>query len=95
MNPTTRIVIVGATSAMAEHCARLWIQQPGVELTLLGRDLARTERVAADLRVRNPQAHVHAAQTHFTDPTAIQARTAASLNWWLSCQGVGPGNCPL
>ena len=73
MNPTTRIVIVGATSAMAEHCARLWIQQPGIDLILLGRDLARTERVCADLRVRNPQAHVHAAQTHFTDPAAIQA----------------------
>lgn len=73
MNPTTRIVIVGATSAMAEHCARLWIQEPAVHLTLLGRDLARTERVAADLRVRNPQASVHAAQTHFTDPVAIQA----------------------
>jgi decaprenylphospho-beta-D-erythro-pentofuranosid-2-ulose 2-reductase len=72
MNPTTRIVIVGATSAMAEHCARLWIQQPGVDLTLLGRDLARTERVARDLRVRNPEARVHAAQTHFTDPAAIQ-----------------------
>ncbi|MFY8126729.1 MAG: SDR family NAD(P)-dependent oxidoreductase [Hydrogenophaga sp.] len=73
MNPTPRIVIVGATSAMAEHCARLWIHQPGVHLTLLGRDLARTERVAADLRVRNPQASVHAAQTHFTDPAAIQS----------------------
>jgi NADP-dependent 3-hydroxy acid dehydrogenase YdfG len=73
MNPTQRIVIVGATSAMAEHCARLWIHQPGVHLTLLGRDWARTERVAADLRVRNPQASVHAAQTHFTDPAAIQS----------------------
>ena len=73
MNPTTRIVIVGATSAMAEHCARLWIQQPGVDLTLLGRDLARAEHVAADLRVRNPQARVQAAQTHFSDPAALQA----------------------
>lgn len=73
MNPNQRIVIVGATSAIAEHCARLWIHQPGIHLTLLGRDLARTERVAADLRVRNPQAHVLAAHTHFTDPAAIQA----------------------
>jgi decaprenylphospho-beta-D-erythro-pentofuranosid-2-ulose 2-reductase len=73
MTSTKRIVIVGATSAIAEHCARLWIQQPGVQLTLLGRNLARTERVAADLRVRSPQANVHAAQTNFTDPVVIQA----------------------
>lgn len=73
MNPTLRIVIVGATSSMAEHCARLWVAQSAVHLTLLGRDLTRTERVAADLRVRSPGSIVRAINAHFTDPAAIQA----------------------
>ncbi|MEX1167441.1 MAG: SDR family NAD(P)-dependent oxidoreductase [Hydrogenophaga sp.] len=73
MNTNQRIVIVGATSAMAEHCARIWVQQPNVHLTLLGRDLPRTERVAADLRVRSPSSTIEATTTHFTDPAAIQA----------------------
>jgi decaprenylphospho-beta-D-erythro-pentofuranosid-2-ulose 2-reductase len=67
-----RIVIVGATSAMAEHCARLWLQEGPADLVLLGRDAARTERVAADLRVRSPGSYIEAVQTEFLDPAAIQ-----------------------
>ena len=82
MNPTLRIVIVGATSSMAEHCARLWVAQSDVDLSLLGRDLNRTERVAADLRVRSPGSSVRTVSTHFTDPAAIQATVNA-----LAAQG--------
>lgn len=67
----TKIVIVGATSAIAEHCARLWLEQARCEVVLLGRDLARTERVAADLRVREPQSQIIAVQANFTDPATI------------------------
>ncbi len=76
MTAKKRIVIVGATSAMAEHCARLWLQEGPAELVLLGRDAERTERVAADLRVRNPSAHIQTvllAASSFLDPAAIQA----------------------
>ncbi|WP_374289293.1 hypothetical protein [Pseudomonas fluvialis] len=52
------IVIIGATSAMAEHCARLWLQEAPHHLTLVGRDEARCQRVAQDLRARNAQARV-------------------------------------
>src|SRR5471032_839918 len=74
MSPDTpRIVIIGATSAIAEHCARLWVAGRSVELTLVGRDLARTERVAADLRVRSPGSTVTAVVADFADPRAIAA----------------------
>lgn len=66
-----RIVIVGATSAIAEHCARWWVKDAAVDLTLVGRDLARTERVAADLRVRSPRSTVRAREADFIDPPAI------------------------
>lgn len=76
MTSKKRIVIVGATSAMAEHCARLWLQEGPAELVLLGRDAARTERVAADLRVRSPGADIQTvllAEADFLNPAAIRA----------------------
>jgi hypothetical protein len=66
-----RIVIIGATSAIAEHCARLWVKDGEVDLTLVGRDPGRTERVAADLRVRSPRSVVQAREADFLDPPAI------------------------
>lgn len=66
-----RIVIIGATSAIAEHCARLWVNNAVVDLTLVGRDSDKTERVAADLRVRSPQSPIRVLEANFIDPVAI------------------------
>ncbi|WP_392433657.1 SDR family NAD(P)-dependent oxidoreductase [Yersinia sp. HM-2024] len=73
MNNKKRIIIVGATSAIAEHCARLWIQSQPADLTLLGRDEQRIERVATDLKIRSPQSDIRIVQAEFLDPAAIQA----------------------
>lgn len=67
-----RIVIVGATSAMAEHCARLWAQEASVDLTLIGRDPTRLEKIAADLRARSPRSSIHVLATGFLDPKIIK-----------------------
>ncbi|MDO9268599.1 MAG: SDR family NAD(P)-dependent oxidoreductase [Methylobacter sp.] len=67
-----KIVIIGATSAIAEHCARLWVKDAVIDLTLVGRDSEKTERVAADLRVRSPQSAVCVLEADFIDPLAIQ-----------------------
>jgi short-subunit dehydrogenase len=66
-----RIVIVGATSAIAEHCARLWVKDDVIDLTLIGRDIDKTERVAADLRVRSPQSVIRVLGADFIDSLAI------------------------
>ena len=47
-----RIAIVGATSSIAEHCARRWAESAPSEFVLVARDADRTERIATDLRVR-------------------------------------------
>jgi len=73
MNNKKRIVIIGATSAIAEHCARLWVQNQPVDLTLVGRDTQRIERVATDLKVRSPQSQIQVVQAEFLDPEAIDA----------------------
>jgi decaprenylphospho-beta-D-erythro-pentofuranosid-2-ulose 2-reductase len=72
------IVIISATSAMAEHCARLWVQASPVRLTLVGRDEARTSRVADDLRVRSPRSNVQAMTADFVKADAI-AHTVSTI----------------
>lgn len=72
MNNTKRIAIIGATSSIAEHCARIWAQQGLVELILVGRDQRKLEVVAADLLVRSPNTKIEIATSDFIDPDAIQ-----------------------
>ena len=70
----TKIVIVGATSSIATHCARIWVAtEQAAEFVLLGRDVARLERVAADLRARNSLATVTIKLADFLKPGAIQS----------------------
>lgn len=71
MNHMKRIVIVGATSSIAEHCARLWLEKQAAVLTLLGRDAQRIDRVAKDLKVRSPESEIRIVQAGFLDPEAI------------------------
>ncbi len=73
MNAKKRIVIVGATSAIAEHCARYWLEKQPSDLTLVGRDAKRIERVAKDLKVRSPQSEIRVVQAEFLNPKAISA----------------------
>lgn len=80
MNNMKRIVIVGATSAIAEHCARLWLLKQPANLTLVGRDGQRTERVATDLRVRSPQSDIRVVIAEFLDPESINAAVGDIVN---------------
>lgn len=73
MNNKKRIAIIGATSAIAEHCARLWLAKQPADLTLVGRDTQRIERVATDLKVRSPRSEIRVVQAEFLDPEAINA----------------------
>ena len=73
MNNQKRIAIIGATSSIAEHCARLWAQEEGIHLVLIGRNMPKLERVAADLKVRQPLLSIELIEADFINPKAIQA----------------------
>src|SRR5665647_1099576 len=67
------IVIVGATSAIAEHCARIWLRQGNVaRMSLIGRDRTRVEQLAADLRVRGPDVALQVLSGDLGDPADIR-----------------------
>lgn len=65
-----RIVIIGATSCIAENCARLWVKDP-VELTLVGRNQPKLDKIAQDLNVRSTQSAIATKIANFEDPHAI------------------------
>ncbi|OYO30699.1 SDR family NAD(P)-dependent oxidoreductase [Janthinobacterium sp. PC23-8] len=75
-NKPQRIVIIGATSAIAEHCARLWVSDTTVHLTLVGRSVQRTQQVADDLQVRSPQSRISVREADFMDADGIAAMAA-------------------
>ncbi len=72
MDNKKRIVIVGATSAIAEYCAREWVKETAVDLTLIGRNLSKINCVAEDLRVRSPQSVIRVIIADFVEPLAIR-----------------------
>ena len=72
MNNKKRIVIIGATSAIAEQCARLWARENPSEIVLVGRNEEKVERVASDLKVRAPNTTITSLQVDFLDPNKIQ-----------------------
>lgn len=72
MSNKKKIVIVGATSAIAERCARLWVQDEDIHLTLVVRNAKKAKRIMADLQVRNPQSDIHVTQTDFFDAEKIK-----------------------
>lgn len=82
MSDRTKIVVIGATAAIAEHCCRLWVQRGPTDLVLVARDAAKAERIAADLRVRGAGATVEVMIADFLDTADIvrvaDATTAAS-----------------
>lgn len=77
MDRPRHIVIVGATSAIARHCAHHWLQSGPLRLTLVARDPTRLERLTADLRLRSPHAAIEGVVADFLVPTIIQATVDA------------------
>jgi hypothetical protein len=67
-----KIVIIGATSSIAEHCARIWVKDP-IDLVLIGRNQQKLDLIAQDLRVRSPESNITTKITNFEEPQAIEA----------------------
>lgn len=74
-----RVLVIGATSAIAEACARLYAAR-GASLVLVGRDAARLDAIAADLRLRGARA----ATTHALDANATAGHAAMLDAAWAA-----------
>ena len=75
-----KVLILGATSGIAEATARIWARQ-GANIFLVGRNAARVEAVAADLKTRGA-AYVDSAIVNLDDiedHPALLAKAITSL----------------
>lgn len=72
---TKRIVLIGATSSIAEHCARLWQESEPVTFFLVARNEEKLARVVADLQSRQPTSVFHSHVIDFNDVEMIQSVT--------------------
>jgi short-subunit dehydrogenase len=69
-----RVVILGATSAIAQAAARIWAGE-GARLVLVARNAERLEAIAADLKARGAaQAEILVADCAEVEPTAELSR---------------------
>ena len=67
-----RIVIIGATSSIASNCARIWVKDPNVELTLVGRNIDKLNQLAADLKIRGGTNKINSISADFLDHMSIK-----------------------
>lgn len=89
------LMLVGATSSIAEHCARLWLRQGISHVTLIGRAGSNLQAIAADFRARCPTADVEEVEVEFTSPQQIQqAVSTAAQNSPIDIALVAHGNLP-
>ena len=67
MKIARKIVVIGATSGIAEHCCRLWAVEQPVGFVLVARDKAKLDKIAADLKVRSPDSTITTVLGDFLD----------------------------
>lgn len=65
-----KIIVIGATSAIATQCLRRWLAEPA-EVLLVGRNEASLQRLAQDLAVRSPDSRIELATLDFQAPKEI------------------------
>lgn len=71
MSNSKHIVIIGATSSIAENCARVWATRGITRFTLVARNFEKLERVKKDLLARFPKIDITLLAANFLDPVAI------------------------
>jgi len=70
------VLVVGATSLIAQHTIRRWVAAGAEQLWLVGRSADALERVAADARTRGAAVEVSVRVTDLNDPGSIAALVA-------------------
>ncbi len=74
-----KVLVIGATSAIAEHCARLWAAK-GDAVFLVGRNDERLQTIASDLKVRGAiQAHSYCMDLNSMDSHAPMLDAAEAV----------------
>lgn len=79
---TQHILIIGASSAIAQACARKWQSGSPARFFLVARDVGKLDQVGADLTARGAEA-----TTHVMDCTVVVDHAAMLDHCWAVLQG--------
>ena len=90
-----RILIVGATSLIAEHCARIWATEEPTEFVLVGRNLGKLQRIAGDLRVRVAGTACDVVATDLVAVTEIERVVEEAFSMPIAVSLVAHGMLPV
>ena len=66
-----KIIIIGATSAIAKECIRIWINNGPTDITLVVRNIENAKPLLADLQVRSPESRFQLLLGEFMSPVLI------------------------
>lgn len=90
-----RKIIVGATSAIAEHIARLWVAEEAIELVLIGRYQDKLFQVAQDLKIRSPGSVISTQVSDFLNPEMITESVNKAIDGKkIDCVLIAHGSLP-
>lgn len=72
MQQAETIIITGASSTIAQHCCRIWLEKKKIKtLILIGRNLKKLKTLEQDYRVRQPDCEILLYTLDFSDASAI------------------------
>lgn len=75
-----RILIIGATSALAHECARGWASKGECDFILIGRNSEALAENASDLAVRFPKSQVEVKSAEFSDASSLLKAIESSFD---------------
>ena len=67
MNSQEAIVIVGATSHIAQHVTSIWAQESNAAIFLIARDISKLHPISSNLKILNPNSQIICKQLLFSD----------------------------
>jgi short-subunit dehydrogenase len=67
-----RIIVVGATSEIAQRCCQIWLKGGSLDLVLTGRNKKKLTSIAADLRIRFPKSKIDFEVLDHLSPRSIE-----------------------
>lgn len=73
------IIIIGASSAMAEQCARIWVSRQACDLLLVGRNAKSLHNIKVDLQVRSPESTIEVQISTMEHAEEIKALSEQAL----------------
>jgi decaprenylphospho-beta-D-erythro-pentofuranosid-2-ulose 2-reductase len=87
-----RVLVIGATSEIAQSCCRVWANQGPHQFVFVGRDEERVSSVIKDFQIRFPNSDFKGELVDHLDPVAISRFTEAQSSQTIDLVFIAHGS---